>query len=264
MTGTAEATVRVEVTGQVAEVVLNRPARLNALDEEAMDRLRAVFEGIAARDDIRAVLVRGEGRAFCAGRDVSGVDPATDDAHSILADRVHPILRAIRSVPVPVVAAVHGACLGVGLGLAGSADIVYAAENARVGSPFARIGAVLDSGGHALLVDRLGVHRAMELIVTGELLDGTEAARTGLVSRVVPDDELLPAARSLVESIAQGPTLAFRQSKLIIEALRSRRGLSDDLLAAEATAQGAASATADYREGFAAFQQRRTPEFTGH
>jgi len=264
MTSPAAAPVLVEVTGQVAEVVLNRPDRLNALDEPAMDLAREVFEALATREDVRAVLLRGEGRAFCAGRDVSGVDPAVDDAHAILADRVHPILRAIRNVPVPVVAAVHGACLGVGLGLAAAADIIYAAENARIGSPFARLGAVLDSGGHALLVDRLGVHRAMELIVTGELLDGTEAARTGLVSRVLPDDQLVAAARELVTSIARGPTAAFRQSKQIIEALRIQRGLSEVMLAAEATAQGETAATADYLEGFAAFQQRRSPVFTGH
>ena len=256
--------VRVEVTGPVAEVVLCRPERLNALDEEALDRLREAFEELAGRDDLRALLLRGEGRAFCAGRDVSGVDPSVDDAQAILADRVHPILRAIRSVPVPVVAAVQGACLGVGLGLAASSDIVYMAENARIGSPFARLGAVLDSGGHALLVDRLGVHRTMELIVTGELLDGAEAARTGLASRVLPDAELLPATRALVASIADGPTAAFRQSKQIIEQLRAGRGMSAQLLAAEAVAQGTAGATADYREGFLAFQQRRPPVFTGH
>jgi 2-(1,2-epoxy-1,2-dihydrophenyl)acetyl-CoA isomerase len=255
--------ILVEVTGPVAEVVLNRPDRLNALDEPAMDLARDFFQTLASRDDLRAVLIRGAGRAFCAGRDVSGVDPTLDDAHAILADRVHPILRAIRSVPVPVVATVHGACLGVGLGLAAAADIIYAAQNTRIGSPFARLGAVLDSGGHALLVDRLGTHRTMELIVTGELLDGAEAARTGLVSRVLPDDELLGAARALVTSIAAGPTVAFRQSKQIIETLRTQRGLSDSTLAAEATAQGAASATDDYREGFAAFQQRRAPVFAG-
>lgn len=255
--------VRLEIDGAVAEVVLDRPDRLNALDEAAMDRARAVFTGLAGHPEVRAVLVRGSGRAFCAGRDISGVDPAADDATAILADRVHPLLQAVRDLPVPVVAAVHGACLGVGLGLAAAADIIYAAESTRIGSPFARLGAVLDSGGHALLVDRLGPYRTMELIVTGELLDGAECARTGLVSRVLPDADLLPAARALAAAIAVGPTAAFRESKRIVAALLDRRGADAPTLAAEALAQGAVSATADYREGFAAFHRRRAPVFTG-
>lgn len=264
MTGGADdAGVRLTVDGAVAEVVLDRPARLNTLDPAALLALRTAFEEIAARADVRAVLLRGEGRAFCAGRDIAGVDPTTDDAEAFLTDLVHPVLTAIRAVPVPVVAAVQGAALGIGLGLLGAADVVYAGPSARVGSPFARIGAVLDSGGHALLVDRLGPHRAMDLIVTGELLDGEEAARVGLVSRVVPDEELLDRCRSLVRAIADGPTRSFVESKRIVADLQARRGQSAALLAAEATAQGAAATTSDYVEGFTAFQQKRPPRFTG-
>jgi enoyl-CoA hydratase/carnithine racemase len=259
----AQAGVRVEISGAVAEVILDRPAKLNALDSPALAALRRVFTELRRHEDLRAVLLRGEGRAFCAGRDVSGVDPAVDDAAAFLRDQVHPVLQAIRSVPVPVVAAVQGACLGVGLGLAGTADVVYAGHSARIGSPFAKLGAVLDSGGHALLVDRLGPHRAMDLIVTGELLDGAEAARVGLVSRAVPDEDLLTMTRALVRKVAEGPTAAFAQSKAVITALRERRGSAPELLEAEAAAQGAVSTTRDYAEGFAAFQQRRAPVFTG-
>ncbi|WP_199424488.1 enoyl-CoA hydratase/isomerase family protein [Actinotalea solisilvae] len=252
--------------GTVAEVVLDRPARLNTLDPAALAALREALEDLAASAQergLRGVLLRGEGRAFCAGRDISGVDPATDDAEAFLRDLVHPVLAAVRSVPVPVVAAVQGAALGIGLGLAASADIVYAARSARVGSPFARIGAVLDSGGHALLVDRLGPHRAMDLIVTGELLDGEEAARVGLVSRVVPDEDLLARAREVLAVLAAGPTQSFVQSKHLVARLQARRGQDGELLEAEARAQGAAAATSDYAEGFTAFQQKRPPRFTG-
>lgn len=257
--------VGIRLTGAdaVAEVVLDRPARLNTLDAPALRALRTVFEDLSARPGLRAVLLRGEGRAFCAGRDIAGVDPRTDDAESFLADLVHPVLAAVRSVPVPVVAAVQGAALGIGLGLMAAADVVYAGRSARVGSPFARIGAVLDSGGHALLVDRLGPHRAMDLILTGELLDGEEAARVGLVSRVVDDDALLDRARALVTAVAEGPTAAFVESKRIVGGLRERRGSAPDVLAVEARAQGSAAATDDYVEGFLAFQQKRPPTFTG-
>lgn len=256
--------VRLTVDGAVAEVVLDRPARLNTLDGAALQALRGVFEELAGRPGLRGVLLRGEGRAFCAGRDISGVDPTTDDAEAFLAELVHPVLAAIRAVPVPVVGAVQGAALGIGLGLLGAADVVYAGPSARIGSPFARIGAVLDSGGHALLVDRLGPHRAMDLIVTGELLDGAEAARVGLVSRVVPDGELLDRAREVVRTIADGPTRSFVESKRIVAGLQARRGQSAELLAAEARAQGVAAATADYAEGFTAFQNKRPPHFAGH
>ncbi|MCU1431991.1 MAG: Crotonase [Actinotalea sp.] len=249
--------------GSVIEVVLDGPARLNTLDAASLEALRTTFVELAARSGLRGVVLRGEGRAFCAGRDIAGVDPRTDDAEGFLRDLVHPVLAAVRAVPVPVVAAVQGAALGVGLGLAGSADIVLAAYGARLGSPFARIGAVLDSGGHALLVDRLGPHRAMDLIVTGELLDGQEAARVGLVSRAVPDDELDAAVQTVHAALAAGPTHAFVESKRIVGDLRTRRGLDEALLAAEAAAQGAASTTDDYVEGFTAFQQKRPPTFTG-
>lgn len=264
--GSAESTqhgIRVEHHDAVADVVLDRPDRLNTLDAAALVELRRIFTDLATEPGLRAVLLRGEGRAFCAGRDISGVDPRTDDATGFLDELVHPVLAAVRAVPVPVVAAVQGAALGVGLGLACSADIVYAGRSAKVGSPFARIGAVLDSGGHALLVDRLGPHRAMDLIVTGELLDGEEAARVGLVSRCVADQELLERTRAVVRLLADGPTRAFIESKRIVAELRARRGMSDDLLAAEARAQGAVSSTADYVEGFTAFQQKRPPVFTG-
>jgi 2-(1,2-epoxy-1,2-dihydrophenyl)acetyl-CoA isomerase len=255
--------VYVNVTGPTAEVVLNRPEKLNALDDAALTGLRAIFEDLGARPELRAVLIRGEGRAFCAGRDVAGVDPATDDARSVLADRVHPVLQAIQAIPVPVLAAVQGACLGIGLGLLASSDIVYAATSTKIGTKFARLGAVLDSGGHAFLIDRLGPHRTMEMIVTGELLDGPEAARLGLVSRVVDDADLLSSTRGLLEAIAAGPTASFIRSKRIISALRSQRGFSDAILAAEAEAQGAVGRTIDYSEGFAAFRERREPRFTG-
>jgi enoyl-CoA hydratase/carnithine racemase len=247
----------------VAEVVLDRPQRLNTLDETALRALRGVFEELAVRPGLRAVLLRGEGRAFCAGRDISDVDPRADDAESFLADLVHPVLAAVRAVPVPVVAAVQGAALGIGLGLMAATDVVYAGRSARLGSPFNRIGAVLDSGGHALLVDRLGPHRTMDLVLTGELLDGEEAARVGLVSRVVDDDELLERARALVTAVAEGPTAAFVESKRIVADLAAQRGASSALLRAEARAQGAASRTEDYVEGFTAFQQKRPPTFRG-
>lgn len=251
--------IELAVDGAVAEITLNAPEKLNALSLEALGELDAAL-GAAEASGARALVLRGEGRAFCAGRDIAGVDPATDDVPGYLGE-VERVMRRIAAFPAPTFAAVQGACLGVGLGLAIAMDVVYVAENAKVGSPFAGLGALLDSGGHALLYERLGAHRALDLIYTGELLSGADAVAAGLFSRAVPADELLAFTRERAEVAASGPTAAFLASKRLIARLRDERLW--DAVAQETRGQEALRATADYREGFAAFQQKRRPEFRG-
>ena len=250
------------IDGGLAEIVLNRPDKLNALTLDMIEQVHAALQAAEAQP-VRALILRGEGRAFCAGRDLSGVDPATDDAERVLAEVVNPLIRRVREFRAPTFAAVQGACLGVGLGLALACDVVIAAEDARIGSPFARIGAVLDSGGHAFFVERLGSHRALELIYTGRLLSGTEAAAWNLVNRSVANDRLLAEVREIASAAASGPTLAFESSKRLIHRVLDEHLSLEEVLGAEAAAQGAASRTDDYREGFAAFQTKRAPRFTG-
>ena len=168
--------------GDVAEIVLDAPSKLNALDLAGVEELDAAFREAAGA---RALVLRGEGRAFCAGRDISGVDPATDDVPGYLG-MVEALMRRISGFAAPTFAAVQGACLGVGIGLAIATDVVYVADDAKIGSPFAGLGAVLDSGGHALLFERLGAHRAFDLIYTGELMSGADAVAAGLFSRSMP------------------------------------------------------------------------------
>src|SRR5215470_320805 len=199
----------------VAEIVLNRPDKLNALTLDMIEQLHASLQ-TAETQQVRALILRGEGRGFSAGRDLAGVDPATDDAERVLAEVVNPLIRRVRDFPSPTFAAVSGAALGIGLGLALACDVVVAAEDARLGSPFARIGAVLDSGGHAFFVERLGSHRALELIYTGRLLSGSQAESWNLVNRCVPNDDLLREVRQMAATVAQGPTLAFQTSKTLV------------------------------------------------
>lgn len=247
----------------VAEIVLDAPARRNALGLDDLRALAAAYDRAEA-EAARAVLLRGEGPAFCAGRDISGVDPATDDVAGYLDDTLTPLLRRMAAFPAPTFAVAHGACLGVGLGLLIATDVVYVADTAKIGSPFAALGATLDSGGHALFAERLGIHATLDLIYTGRLLSGDEAVRAGLFSQVLPAAEVQDATTLAAIRAAAGPTAAFRASKRIVTAIRDERLGLWDAMALENRAQAALAATDDYREGFAAFQAKRAPTFTGH
>ncbi len=174
--------------------MLDAPDRLNALNPDDIAELDAAYAA-AEEAGVRALVLRGEGRAFCAGRDISGVDPRTDDVHGYLGGLVTPLLRRMSAFPAPTFAVAHGACLGVGLGLLIATDVVYVADTAKIGSPFANLGATLDSGGHALFFERLGAHKTLDLIYTARLMSGTEAVESGLFSRVFPADDVLEATR---------------------------------------------------------------------
>ncbi len=246
----------------VAHVVLDNPAKLNALDEDALGALgRAYAE--AEHAGVRALVLRGEGRAFCAGRDISEVDPAADDVSGYLDGLVTPLLRRMASFPAPTFAAAQGACLGVGLGLLIATDVVYVADTARIGSPFAALGATLDSGGHAFFVERLGTHTTLDLIYTGRLMGGAEAVQAGLFSQVMPADEVTDAVTAAAARAAEGPTTAFVASKRLVQRIRDERLALWETIDLENAAQAALCDTDDYREGFAAFQQKRTPRFEG-
>lgn len=254
--------VELKVDGSTAEIVLNRPHKMNAINFAMVKDLSECFER-ALNANLRALILRGEGPAFCAGRDLAEADPRREDARSILRDVFNPLILRLADFPVPTIAAVQGPCLGVGLGLALACDVVYAADDAKIGSPFGRIGAVLDSGAHAFLVARIGTHRALELIYTGRLLNGKEAQAWGLINRSLERAALLDEARALAASVAKGPTRAFVESKRIVRRIEEERlGLSA-VLDLEAVAQGDVSRTEDYKEGISAFQQKRTPQFLG-
>ncbi len=254
--------VELSIQDSVAEVVLNRPDKLNALNEAMTRELGAALDR-AENAKVRALLLRGEGNAFSAGRDLADADPGNEDAEAILEKIFNPVIRRIATFPAPTFAAVHGACLGVGLGLALACDVVYVADDARIGSPFARIGAVLDSGGHAFFVERLGSHRALELIYTGKLISGSDAAQLGLVNQSFPRDKVLEQTRAVASQVAKGPTAAFLESKRIVRRIDDQALGLIDVLRLEATAQGAAGRTEDYKEGITAFVQKRTPAFKG-
>ncbi|WP_347108280.1 enoyl-CoA hydratase-related protein [Paenarthrobacter sp. S56] len=258
--------IELSISNGIAEIVLNAPGKLNSLNEDALVELGKAYDDAAAaasRGEVRALLLRGEGRAFCAGRDIAGVTPETDDAQAYLGGLVEPLLKKMAAFPAPTFAAAHGACLGVGLGLLLATDVVYVAENAKFGSPFAKLGATLDSGGHWYFTERLGMHRTLDLIYTADLMSGTEAVAQGLFSRAMPDDALLAMTRAIVERVASGATQAFVASKELVAHIRDQRLGLWESMAEENTEQARLCKTDDYAEGFRAFQEKRSPVFKG-
>src|SRR6202162_2106026 len=239
------------VQNSVGEIVLNRPDKMNALNNAMMNELSEALDA-AEKAQFRALIIRGEGPGFCAERDLADADPGNEDSEAILQTVFNPVIRRLADFPAPTFAAVHGACLGVGLGLALASDVVYVSEDAKIGSPFARIGAVLDSGGHKFFIQRIGPHRALELIYTSRLLSGVEAAAWGLVNQCVARGELIDKVRQLAATVAKGPTAAFLESKRIVRMIDEEAAGLSEVLNYEARAQGAAGRNGDYKEGISA------------
>jgi len=248
------------VAAGVAEITLNRPEKLNALLAEDVAALGGFLDKSCA-DGARAVLLRAEGRAFCVGRDLATMRD-DEDPTAVLRETFNSLVMKVRSCPVPTVAAVQGACVGGGTGLALACDLVVAGAGASFASPFGRLGGVPDCGFHWFVTTRLGPALAKDMVLTGRTLSGPEAAALGLVARSVPDTDLLAQARGFARQLAAGPTTAFSLSMPLVDAVAAGMGL-EDCLEAEAVAQGVAVATADFREGKAAFLAKRTPMFSG-
>lgn len=254
--------IRLSNRGPIAEIVLDGPESRNALDADDLRDLAAAVAQVAeAVPGVRVLLIRGEGKVFCSGRDISALDVETDDAYAFLAEAFTPVFHAIRALSIPVVAQVQGAALGLGYGVAAAADIIYAADTAKFGSPFAAIGAMLDSGAHHVFLDRVGYHRTMDLIVTGDFLSGAEAAAAGIVSRAVPAEELSDFVESKLEAIVAGPAEAYAMEKGFVQKLADEQPPLAQVLEDEARLQETARRTPDYAEGFRAFQERRRPQF---
>ncbi|MEO8245556.1 MAG: enoyl-CoA hydratase-related protein [Chloroflexota bacterium] len=250
----------VDVTDGVATLTLNRPDALNALNATLRGELLTTLRAVARDDAVRCVVLTGAGRAFCAGADLRG-GSGEREFRRVLTSQYNPLVRALRDLPKPVLAAVNGVAAGAGMSLALAADLVLAAEDARFVPAFGRIGLVPDSGLTRTLVRALGRHRATAILIAGEPLGAAEARDAGLVLRVVPAAELAGSATELARKLADGPTRAIGLTKRLVNAAEN-----DDLDASlrdEAALQELAGRTEDHAEGVAAFAEKREPRFTG-
>ena len=255
--------LRVEVDGPVATLTLDRPAALNALTVPIKVALREALESIAADREVRAVVLTGAGRAFCAGQDLAERDePDAAPLEIEVRERYNPIIRALRSMGQPVIAAVNGVAAGAGASLAFACDLRIASQEARFVLAFGRIGLVPDSGATWFLPRLVGPAKAAELALVGDPVDAAQALRLGLVSKVVPGPELMSEARALAERLAAGAPLALALTKGALQ--RSMTIDLDQALEGEAKLQGIAGASADHAEGLAAFREKRPPRFSGH
>jgi 2-(1,2-epoxy-1,2-dihydrophenyl)acetyl-CoA isomerase len=257
--------IRTEVAAGVASITLNRPDRLNAFTASMLEDFRTVLERAGTSDDVRAVLITGAGRGFCAGQDLSDrvVSPgdAPPDLGESLDNRYNPIVRLIRTMPKPVVIGVNGVAAGAGANLALAGDIVIACRSARFIQSFSRIGLIPDSGGTYFLPRAVGIPRAMGLALTAEALSADTALEWGLIWKVVDDADLAATARETAAALAAGPTAGYAKIKHAM-ALSLRHTL-DEQLDLERDLQRAAGRTGDYREGVAAFMAKREPRFQG-
>ena len=255
-------TLLVERADGIATITLNRPEARNALDLAMRREMLGVLDEIEADPTARVVILTGAGGHFCSGGDVKTMrtrhTAAEGRARVEMLNRM--VLRLV-SFPLPTIAMVDGYAVGAGSNLALCCDLIVASDRAKFGELFCKIGLAVDGGGTWLLPRVVGLARAKELVFTGDVVDAAEAARLGLVNRVVPSAELETATRALAAKIAAGPPLALRLDKQMLN-----RAVATDLggaLEAEASSQGLAIASDDHREGVAAFFDKRPPKFTG-
>ena len=259
-------TIQLEMRGAVAVITLNRPESLNALTSEVGEEFKAAVEEVRERG-ARAVIITGAGRAFCAGGDLremrtiaerdGRVDAFFDEPLRLLNE----CILLIRQTSLPFIAAVNGAASGGGCNFALACDLVIAGESARFNQAFIKIGLSPDCGGTFILPRLVGWKRAAQLMMTGEVTSAAQALEMGMINSVVPDDQLMAHAMAMAEKLAEAPTAAIGRIKALLEA--SATNDCSAQLELERKAQLQSGQTKDFREGIAAFIEKRPPKFVG-
>jgi 2-(1,2-epoxy-1,2-dihydrophenyl)acetyl-CoA isomerase len=266
MSTTERETIKVHRRGGVATIELSRPETMNAWNKQFGLDLLASVEEVAGDDGVRAVCLTGAGRGFSSGADLRDIsDEQTPegrpDVYKVLTERYHPIITGIRQMPKPVVAAVNGPAVGIGLSLALAADLVVAKESAYFLLAFVNIGLVPDGGSSLFVPERIGFTRAMELAMLGERVGAQQAAEWGLINQVVADDAFDATVERLLDRLAAGATASYAGIKRQLNAWLYAR--IDEQLELEAQIQRESANSDDFVEGVTAFLQKRAAQFKG-
>jgi 2-(1,2-epoxy-1,2-dihydrophenyl)acetyl-CoA isomerase len=261
-------TVDVARDGGAARITLNRPEALNAWNRQLGLDLREAVDAVAADESVRAVLITGAGRAFSSGADLRDLsaDDATPsgrpDVYKVLTERYHPIIIAIREMPKPVVAAVNGPAVGIGLSLALAADLIVARESAYFLLAFVNIGLVPDGGSSLFVPTRVGFARASEMALLGERVSAAQALEWGLINRVARDEDFDEVVGGLLSRLAAGPTASYAGAKRQLNRWLYTR--MEEQLELEAQIQREMAESSDFVEGVTAFAEKRDPRFVGN
>ncbi|MFN4197500.1 MAG: enoyl-CoA hydratase-related protein [Flavobacterium sp.] len=260
----SEHSIQLKVMNQVAYVALNRPEVFNSFNREMALSMQAALDQCASDALIRAIVITGNGKAFCAGQDLKEVvSPELNPGfRKILEEHYNPIVQRIRTIEKPVIAAVNGVAAGAGANIALACDIVLASEKASFIQAFSKIGLIPDSGGTFFLPRLIGFQRASALAMTGDKVTAEEALQMGMVYKVVSEESFETSVQQLAEQLAQMPTKALGLTKRLLN-----ESLTNDLntqLALESDLQIEASESNDYNEGVTAFVEKRKPKFNGN
>lgn len=256
------ADIEVHKEGAIARIVINRPERKNALANDMRRELAAAFDDTNRDDAVRAVVLTGAGDTFCAGADVSKMAPLDVKASRMrLQQNAHTLIRSLYNIEKPVIAAVRGSTVGIGLSMMLACDLVIASETARFSCIFARRGLAPDSGAVFFLARVIGLARARELVFTTRFFSAEQAAAMDLVTKVVADDRLEAETAEMAAMLASQPTYALAMAKKMFQFSLSPN--LDQFLDFEALIQPQIHQTQDFKEGIASFNEKRPPRFVG-